>query len=107
MERSQETRSDDTWQQLNAVTESIPTTARRLPEPVSLNYRLLPRVARYSPVNYGQLMRRVLGCGRSPVVLHHIALPELPQEVLVMGDDDELEIRVIPAFIDDAVPEVA
>ena len=38
-----------------------------------------------------------------PVVLHHIALTKLSQEILVMGDDYKLEVRVIPAFVDDAV----
>ena len=36
-------------------------------------------------------------------MLHHVALAKFPQEVLVVGDDNELEVGVIPALIDDAV----
>lgn len=38
----------------------------------------------------------------SPVVFHYIGLSELAEETLIVRDDDELEIRVILAFIDDA-----
>lgn len=37
-----------------------------------------------------------------PVVFHNIALTQLSKEVLVVGDDNQLEI-VAFAFIDDAV----
>ena len=36
-----------------------------------------------------------------PVVVHHITLTQLPQEVLVVGDDDELEVGMVLSFIDD------
>jgi hypothetical protein len=38
-----------------------------------------------------------------PIVFHDIVLAELTQEVLVMCDDDELEIRMIFSFIDDTI----
>ena len=37
----------------------------------------------------------------SPVVLHHVGLAKLTEEVLVVGDDDELEVRVTLALVDD------
>lgn len=51
---------------------------------------------------------KYVGLGESsvinlPVVLHHIALTKLSQEVLVMGDDYELKVCVISALIDDTV----
>ena len=36
-----------------------------------------------------------------PVVLHHVGLAKLAKEVLVVSDDDELEVRVILALVDD------
>lgn len=36
-----------------------------------------------------------------PVVIHHIALTQLPQEVLVVSDDDELEVGMVLSFVDD------
>ena len=49
---------------------------------------------------------RYVGLGESsvlslPVVLHHVALTKLTQEVLVVGDDYELEVCVISTLIDD------
>lgn len=36
-----------------------------------------------------------------PIVFHNIALSQFPQKVFVMGDDDQLEIRVALTLIDD------
>jgi hypothetical protein len=38
-----------------------------------------------------------------PIVFHDVVLTQLPKEILVVSDYDQLEIRVILAFIDDAV----
>ena len=46
-------------------------------------------------------MREVIG-RNVPVIFHHITLTEFSQEILVMSDDDELEIGVVPALVDDA-----
>lgn len=37
-----------------------------------------------------------------PVILHDIALTQFPKEVLVVGDDDELEVCVVLTLVDDA-----
>lgn len=42
-----------------------------------------------------------------PVVLHHITLTKLSQEVLVMRDDYELEVCVISALVDNTACCVA
>jgi hypothetical protein len=36
-----------------------------------------------------------------PVVFHDITLSQFPQEIFVMGDDDQLEIRVALTLVDD------
>ena len=36
-----------------------------------------------------------------PVVLHHVGLAKLTKEVLVVSNDDELEVRVTLALVDD------
>lgn len=38
-------------------------------------------------------------------MLHHIILPKLPQEILIMCDDDQLEMTLILALVDNAVHE--
>ena len=38
--------------------------------------------------------------GGAPVVFHYVTLPELGQEVLVVRDNDELEVGVVLAFVD-------
>ena len=62
----------------------------------SLETRLRIDVTKVSYVGLGK--SSVVGL---PVVLHHIALTKLPQEVLVMGDDYELKVCVISTLIDD------
>ena len=37
----------------------------------------------------------------SPIMVHNITLTELPKEILVVGDDYKLEVRVVPSFVDD------
>jgi hypothetical protein len=36
-----------------------------------------------------------------PIVFHNITLSQFPQKVFIMGDDDQLEIRVALTLIDD------
>ena len=36
-----------------------------------------------------------------PIIFHNITLSQFPQKVFVMGDDDQLEIRVALTFIYD------
>jgi hypothetical protein len=38
-----------------------------------------------------------------PIILHHITLTQLAKEVLVVRDNNQLEIRMVLAFVDDAV----
>ena len=46
-------------------------------------------------------VRRAAGRRRcAPVIVDYISLAQLPQEVLVVSDDDKLEVGVILAFID-------
>lgn len=40
--------------------------------------------------------------GHIPIVFHHITLSQFAKEILIVRDDNELEIRVVFAFIDDA-----
>jgi hypothetical protein len=40
--------------------------------------------------------------GVLPIVLHHIALAQFPQEILIVRDDNELKIRPVLALVDDA-----
>jgi hypothetical protein len=40
--------------------------------------------------------------GDIPIVFHHISLTKFSEKVLIVSDDDELEIRVRFALIDDA-----
>ena len=70
-------------------------------KPMTLNYRLLPRVTRNTP-NTALSIVSVLFSGHSPVVLHDIALPKFTQEVLIVRDDNELEVGASLAFVDDA-----
>ena len=58
--------------------------------------------SRETRLRNGQMGRRQLVGASLPVVLHHIALSKLLKEVLVMSDDYELEVCVIPALIDNA-----
>lgn len=37
-----------------------------------------------------------------PIVLHYLGLTKLAKEILVMGDDDQLEVRMILPLVDDA-----
>ena|ERR1700733_12843473 len=37
----------------------------------------------------------------SPIMIHNITLTELPKEILVVCDDNELEVCVVPSFVDD------
>lgn len=37
-----------------------------------------------------------------PIVFHHITLSQFAKEILIVRDDNELEIGVVFAFIDDA-----
>ena len=37
-----------------------------------------------------------------PVIVHNIALAQLPQEVLIVSDNDKLEVGVILPFVDNA-----
>ena len=67
---------------------------------MALNYRLLPRVARNTPERAVSIMA-IPCCDHLPVVLHNIALPQFTQEVLIVRDDDELEVRVALALVDD------
>lgn len=69
-----------------------------------LDDRLLSKVSRDSPERIRLHLHRTRhNKGVSvPVVFANIALTELLQEVLVMRDDNELEIGVVPALIDDA-----
>lgn len=41
--------------------------------------------------------------GHKPVIFHHIALPQFPKKVFVMCDNNELEIRMCLAFVDNAI----
>ena len=68
-------------------------------KPMTLNYRLLPRVTRNTP-NTALSIVSVLFSGHSPVVLHDIALPKFTQEVLIVRDDNELEVGASLAFVD-------
>ena len=34
-------------------------------------------------------------------MIHNFTLTELPKEILVVCDDNELEVSVIPSFVDD------
>jgi hypothetical protein len=42
-----------------------------------------------------------------PIIFHDITLPELPKEILVMRDDDELEVSMVLSFVDDATSRLA
>lgn len=37
----------------------------------------------------------------SPVILHNLAVAQLPKEILIVGDNDELEVGVILPLVDD------
>jgi hypothetical protein len=37
----------------------------------------------------------------SPIIFHDITLAELPKEILVMRNDDELEVSMVLSFVDD------
>lgn len=39
----------------------------------------------------------------TPIVLHHVALTQFPEEGLVMSNDDKLEITLVLALIDNSV----
>ena len=41
---------------------------------------------------------------RAPIIIYDVTLAQLPQEVLVVSDDDELEVGVVPSFVDNAGP---
>ena len=72
------------------------------PKALPLDDRLLPCVSRDAPV---QLVRNItptmLRLSGLPVVFHHVGLAKLTEEVLVVSDDDELEVGVALALVDD------
>ena len=78
--------------------QGVRSSTKALP----LNDRLLPCVSRDAPV---QLVKKItptmLRLSGLPVVLHHVGLAKLTKEVLVVSNDDELEVRVTLALVDD------
>jgi uncharacterized protein YlxW (UPF0749 family) len=34
-------------------------------------------------------------------MINNITLTELPKEILVVGDDNKLEVSMVPSFVDD------
>jgi hypothetical protein len=78
---------------------------RHLSESLALDYRLLPGVSLHSPIGGVSCNECTAGSSYAPIVFHDITLAQLTQEVLVMGDNDKLEVRMVLALVDDADTE--